>query len=637
MFISFSQIRASLNALNEVHPFFGTVFLAFKLANLPMEKPIELNFTAAVEDVLQRFYKPLTWHEGFYSPFHTSNRKNRWQNRRYGSTTLQRIAVDTFSKAFIHPKTTQYWAWEENYIEELKTHLNGRKIPVFHLAAWLFRNEVWGEGTSCEQVIGEFLYNFGLNPLEGELLFDFSADGIPEDWLQDTPVTEAELLELIGYPQDAPPTRGAILQKMEMIEVGSARHFVYEPSERLNIITGDNSLGKTFIFDTLWWALTGEWTQSPTQPRESSGSRARIKFSIQNSTSPQSRVQNMEARYEPKMQDWQLKEKKQIEAGLVIYSRYDGSFAIFDSITRGAEKTSEQNGVKSSFLKLSREHVWDGLDNPDGRGQLCNGLIQDWASWQLSESRYKHEWEALSTCLKHLMPPGEVIAPGYPERKNLFDDREIPTLIFRYGPVPLTLASAGIQRILSLAYMLVWAWFRHRRNAAIVGEEPQRRLVLIVDEIEAHLHPKWQRTIVPALLAAIETLSQSLAPQIHLATHSPMVMASVEEVFDENRDDLHHLRLQDREVILEELLFVKRGRADAWLTSDVFGLESPRNIKAENAIKRATDLQLGEVVDPQVVSEVNDLLVETLAPDDVFWPRWRFFALKNGLEDGNGD
>jgi hypothetical protein len=185
--------------------------------------------------------------------------------------------------------------------------------------------------------------------------------------------------------------------------------------------------------------------------------------------------------------------------------------------------------------------------------------------------------------------------------------------------------------------MLVWAWFRHRRNAAIVGEEPQRRLVLIIDEIEAHLHPKWQRTIIPALLAAIESLSQSLAPQIHLATHSPMVMASVEEVFDENCDDLHHLRLQDREVILEELLFVKRGRADAWLTSDVFGLESPRNIKAENAIKRATDLQLGEVADPESVREVNNILVETLAPDDVFWPRWRFFALKNGLEDGNGD
>ncbi len=26
---------------------------------------------------------------------------------------------------------------------------------------------------------------------------------------------------------------------------------------RLNIITGDNSLGKSFILDVVWWALTG--------------------------------------------------------------------------------------------------------------------------------------------------------------------------------------------------------------------------------------------------------------------------------------------------------------------------------------------------------------------------------------------
>jgi DNA repair exonuclease SbcCD ATPase subunit len=28
---------------------------------------------------------------------------------------------------------------------------------------------------------------------------------------------------------------------------------------RMNIITGDNGLGKSFLLDTVWWALTRRW------------------------------------------------------------------------------------------------------------------------------------------------------------------------------------------------------------------------------------------------------------------------------------------------------------------------------------------------------------------------------------------
>ena len=180
--------------------------------------------------------------------------------------------------------------------------------------------------------------------------------------------------------------------------------------------------------------------------------------------------------------------------------------------------------------------------------------------------------------------------------------------------------------------MLVWTWHEHLANSNLIRREAQMQLALMVDEIAAHLHPFWQRKIVPALMEAVAQLAPDITPQIHVCTHSPLVMASAETVFDADTDALHHLTLDGRTVVLEQLPFVKRGRADLWLMSDVFGLGQPRSVEAERAIKAAIALQLADEPAPDEVQEVHRRLIRTLAPDDDFWPRWRYFALQNGLQ-----
>jgi predicted ATPase len=155
----------------------------------------------------------------------------------------------------------------------------------------------------------------------------------------------------------------------------------------------------------------------------------------------------------------------------------------------------------------------------------------------------------------------------------------------------------------------------------------------LIDEAEAHLHPFWQRVIVPAIMKVLEQLSSSVKPQIHLATHSPLILASAEAIFDEQVDDLHHLRLApDRSVVLEELSFVKRGTADVWLVSEAFGLAQARSIPSEEAIEDAKSLQANPNPASRSVIEVHARLVRYLAPDDEFWPRWLFFAKQHGVE-----
>jgi hypothetical protein len=317
----------------------------------------------------------------------------------------------------------------------------------------------------------------------------------------------------------------------------------------------------------------------------------------------------------------------------VIYARYDGSFAIADPARRfAANDDGRSNG--HDYLYLHRNEVWDGLKTQGKRGveTLCNGLISDWVLWQTGGERYAKQFEALQSAIAALSPSiEESLRPAEPRRLGV-DSREIPTLAMPYGDVPVLFASAGVQRVAALAYTLVWAWNEHLTFSSVIRRQPQRRLVLIIDEVEAHLHPRWQRVIVPSLMKVIEELASELAPQIHLATHSPMVMASAEPVFDESRDDLHHLRLVGDDVVLEELPFVKLGRADAWLMSDVFGLAQARSLPGEQAIEQAKAIQLDKQPNTERVREVDKLLSHNLADDDTFWPRWRFFAAKHGVE-----
>jgi hypothetical protein len=257
-------------------------------------------------------------------------------------------------------------------------------------------------------------------------------------------------------------------------------------------------------------------------------------------------------------------------------------------------------------------------------------------TWQTSSlERHQERFKALTACLKELAPsPEEPLLPGEPiQFLGVMDQRDMPVLKMPYGrDVPLVHASAAIQRIVSLAYMLVWSWHEHLALSKIVRQLPQRNMVLLVDEVEAHLHPRWQRVIVPALMRTVETLSPGISIQIHLATHSPMVLASAETVFDESKDGLHHLRLSEGRVVLEEINFVKRGTSDLWLLHDVFGLKQARNKEAEDVIEKAKKLQKQDAPSRDEVIELNQMLKRVLGDDDQFWNRWRNFALQHGID-----
>ena len=396
--------------------------------------------------------------------------------------------------------------------------------------------------------------------------------------------------------------------------------------ERVNLITGDNGLGKSFILDVAWWAMTGSWTKSPAWPRPESSPTAPP--SIKARVRGKSGLVDLDGSYNFASGHWSTGPGRPPMPGLVLYFRVDGRFSLWDPAQHYWRRNSSKgidDPLRPSALHLTLDEAWNSVLSSDGK-TICRGLIEDWVTWQQTNS---NEFDALKRVLDLLSPNGpEKLMPGLPTQVWLDDRRLHPTLALPYGNVPVTLASAGMQRVLMLAYLLVWAWEGHVRASTLLRQDPEHRIVVLFDEPETHLHPRWQRTVLPSLIAAIGALQKGLALQVLVSTHSPLVLSSMEPIFDKENDQLFELAIDEQTnlVGINAPPWANRGDVVAWLVSDTFGLQQARSVPAEEAIEAAERFMRGEAdKNPQHLStkeQIHAELGRVLGDLDPFWPRW---------------
>lgn len=408
-----------------------------------------------------------------------------------------------------------------------------------------------------------------------------------------------------------------MLKWIELEGVGPAPRLRIDLAERLSVLTGDNGLGKTFLLDVAWWALTCQWPGRPGWPRPDA-EQPTIRYSFrghEHTIHPTVFLRDTEV--------WQDRSVSGAGEGLALYARVDGGFCTWDAFRNrddGGLYRPPRPGYRPS-VHFDDQQVWNGLE-VDGR-RRCEGLIRDWVSWQRGKMP---EFEQLRTVLRTLSTEEEPLTPAEPQRVSLDDGFDTPCIATRYGVVPLTHASAAVRRIVGLSYLLVWAWREHCIAAKLLRRQPVRKILLLVDEPETHLHPKWQRLILPALLAAVKKLlaSESVDLQILTATHSPLVLASLEPHFDVQVDKLLHLGLKDSAAYVEEVAWAKQGDVVNWLVSESFGLQQGRSLQAEQAIEAAEAFLRGEPVSLALSTRaaIHERLVSALASHDDFWPRW---------------
>lgn len=127
--------------------------------------------------------------------------------------------------------------------------------------------------------------------------------------------------------------------------------------------------------------------------------------------------------------------------------------------------------------------------------------------------------------------------------------------------------------------------------------------IVLIDEIETHLHPAWQREVIPALTATFPNI------QFFITTHSPQVVSSVD------RKDVF---------IIDDFKFVKntphtKGRDSNAILNEIFGV-TERPLEAQKDFDTLYDL----IDDPnkeQDAAENLEALKVKYGSDDPDWQR----------------
>ena len=384
-----------------------------------------------------------------------------------------------------------------------------------------------------------------------------------------------------------------MLHRLHLKNAGPAPELALDPlAPRLNLITGDNGLGKSFLLGVAWYCLTRRWSQE-VNPGLTNGAMALPRDRKQEATltftvdGEQQQGNEYACRFDLEEEAWLGPRGRPVNPGLVLYAMADGGFAVWDS-ARNAWKRKGNRDVpeKIKAYVFSNREVWRGKVNAaDERNWLCNGLIRDWASWQREDGE---AFAQLKQVLEVLSPEPQMLRPGPLRRLRRDDATDYPTIIGADKvPVPVAHGSSGVRRILALAYLLVWAWQEHQRASELLAKPPSPQMIFLIDEVEAHLHPSWQRRVVRALLQVVQGLHPQTTVQLLLVTHSPLVMASAEPHFDPNQDRWWDLNLnpETRRMELIQQDFTRLGDANSWLQSEAFHQDGTGSLEREETLR----------------------------------------------------
>jgi predicted ATP-binding protein involved in virulence len=129
-----------------------------------------------------------------------------------------------------------------------------------------------------------------------------------------------------------------------------------------------------------------------------------------------------------------------------------------------------------------------------------------------------------------------------------------------HGRLPLSSLSDGVRNMVALVADIA------RRCAILnphLSDEAARGTpgVLLIDEVDMHLHPRWQQLVVDLLRLAFPSL------QVVLTTHSPHVLSTVD------KHSIRVIRLRDARGLIETPTLQTRGVMSADVLASIMGVD----------------------------------------------------------------
>ncbi len=362
----------------------------------------------------------------------------------------------------------------------------------------------------------------------------------------------------------------ASLRRIRLENIGPFDNLDLELDRNWNILLGDNGVGKSTILKAIAVAICGKdgqpyagrliksgHTSGKIVLETSRGNEYLTKISL---TSGEAQVRSVPAR------------PLETEGWLALG---------FPPLRAGTWEQPKGPEIETGKLRPTSQDVLPLVKGePDPRVDSLKQWIVNLDYWmkderdrKSGENRYDQLLREFFRIVDHLTEGVKIQFKGIDPQTNRI------TVVTDDGEVPLEALSQGT------ASLIGWIGILLQRLYEIYGERdrPRERYALVLmDEIDAHMHPEWQQSLIPNLMELFPNV------QFVTTTHSPLIVGSREprEVFLLRRDEENPGR-----VLVERPEEPLQGwRADQILTSSLFGLQSSRDAETQKTLMRYTEL-----------------------------------------------
>ena len=407
------------------------------------------------------------------------------------------------------------------------------------------------------------------------------------------------------------------INKLHLTNVGPFDEIEFELDEHVNVFTGPNNSGKSSAL----WALADIAVYPFLAPEKllRPGSPAEFALSFSGGESgsfsgPLPILFTESEEGEERTGYWTVERTREYVRVLKMigYSKFIPALrSSTDFRSPGPTVTRKENGEdQPQPLSNDRQATMDQLHRRSTTNRELTrrlalisdnpSLVSDEAVIQqivdLDYRSYLRREPAFRDIIVKIGEMASEITDGFPVRfDGVQEDASgfFPEFATTDGPMPLNTLSQGTQSIVQwLAHLLI-GYAEYHDFPEELGDKPG---VLIVDEIDAHLHPSWQRRVIPTLTHHLPSL------QIFCSTHSPLMLAGLKE------GQIQLLRRDDQGNVT-----VSRNEADVsgWSADEILrgflGVTDPTDLREARNLERLRTLREKDRLSVEEAEELETL------------------------------
>ena len=417
-----------------------------------------------------------------------------------------------------------------------------------------------------------------------------------------------------------------ILKKLQLTNFRCFKKLTVDLHPRLNVFVGNNGKGKTAILDGIAVGLGAVLTHLP----EIKGINFRTNDRRKNEKMKQAAyvrvmLETTEGiiwdRTEKRDQSKQTlqeipPDKKLAELHKFLEQTINGIQADLPTKlpvmvyygTDRASRSSVSSTVLRDFKKtFNRFKAMDEAIKPSSRVHF---MVENFAFQEDIERREKENREDLAyrqPLLENVRQAIYKIIPACSDIRTTINPLRLRIIIETIKGQPQVLfidqLSDGYRAMLALVTDLA---FRMAQANPHLSEPLKAEAIVLIDEIDLHLHPEWQQIVLPDLLKTFENT------QFLVTTHSPQVLSTVEEPAC-----IHNIMWENGTAQLKQPNSCY-GAESSRLLKDIFGVEPrPQNTEMAVLLKKYFELIAQDNGEKPEALEIRDQLEKWSQGDEM--------------------